>query len=264
MNRLSRIRVAMVILMAGVCSTAANCKPSTITVTSPIGGTLDGGAQIPVSWTTQNMLSDVRIDLTVDDGATFTNLIPAARFNAGTEQVTLPNPTDDVAGKAFIRLTNLDKPSMHADSAKFTIAAMTERYITFAEVQAIRPNAFPNNQQSEPHDCAYLGQVDGTGPAERYAALPRGVLYRIKCTGLTGGRADPESFKDFVLSNGWVVSRVDTHLGENSGGARIECTLPTVGSTTPATRCHMVTNRGGTREFVVAPLIRGRKNTSPF
>ena len=257
----SRLRLVLMIAAAGSASAACNPK---ITVTAPPGGTLEGGAKVPVSWTVENMVSDVKIDLTVDDGATFTNLVPAARFNAGTEQVTLPNPNDDVVGTAFIRITNLDNAEIKADSPKFTLAAMTERYLTFAEVQAIRPNAFPDNKQPELTDCRDLGQVDGTRDDVKYAALPRGVLYRIRCTGAFGGRADPESFKDFILSNGWVVSKVETHQGDSAGGATISCTPPAVGATSPAIACHMVTNRGGFNEFVVAPLIRGRKNTAPF
>ena len=257
----SRIGVTVVIALASVASAACN---GTRTPTAPVASVLEGGSKTPVTWTTQNMLSNVKIDLTVDDGATFTTLVPSVAFNAGPQEITLPNPQNDVNSTAFVRITSVDNASIRGDTAKFSITAMTERYVTFAEVAAIRPNAFPNNRQSAPTDCVYLDQVDGTLDATKYAALPRGVLYRIRCTAATGGVANPESFKDFMLSNGWVVSQVDTFQGAQGGNGRITCTLPAVGSTNLTTTCHMTSDRGGFSEFVVAPLIRGRKGTAPF
>jgi hypothetical protein len=267
MTRKPLIKLALLVVVAAAGS-ASNCKPARITVTAPPASVLEGGSKTSVSWTTQNMVSDVKIDLTVDDGATFTNLVPAAPFNAGTQEVTLPNPGEDVSSKAFIRITNLDNSAQFGDSQKFSIVAMTERYITFAEVNAIRPGAFTVTRTGPPSDCQTLDQVDGTLDAVKYAALPRGVLYRIKCTRLNGGQANVTSFGSFILSNGWVVSKVDTFQGEKSGGAEgvnsINCTLPAVGANSPAITCRLAANVGAVNEFVVAPWIRGRKGTAPF
>jgi hypothetical protein len=90
------------------------------------------------------------------------------------------------------------------------------------------------------------------------------VLYRIRCTHLTGGIGDPESYKDVQLSNGWLVSNVETFQGDKGGSGAITCTPPAIGATSPSMKCHMTSDRGGFDEFVVAVLIRGRKNTTPF
>jgi len=61
-----------------------------------------------------------------------------------------------------------------------------------------------------------------------------------------------------------VQGQVETFQGEKTGSATITCNLPAAGSSSPAVACHMVSDRGGANEFVVAPIIKGRKSTSPF
>jgi hypothetical protein len=171
-----------------------------------------------------------------------------------------------VLGRAFVRITNLDNAAIKADCPAFLDCGPcpSGTNITFDEVNAIRPGAFTDNEQS-PADRLRPSRAGGRHARRREVRgaaegrpLPRQV-HRAD-----GRTRRSRVLQGLTLANDWVVSKVETFPGREDGSATITCNLPAAGSSSPAVACHMVSDRGGANEFVVAPIIKGRKSTSPF
>ena len=89
-----------------------------ITVTSPSGPVSWAvGSPQTITWTSVGVSGNVNIDLSRDDGRTWTP-IASNTANDGTEDWTVTGPATN---NAKIRVTSVDTPSVSGTSGKFTI-----------------------------------------------------------------------------------------------------------------------------------------------
>jgi hypothetical protein len=97
--------------------------PFLVTSQAAPGGTVAGGAAVPVTWAvnnTQRLARDVRISLSTDGGRTFDRVLTAATPNDGSETLTMPNVS---AGDARIKIEAVGNYFFDVNDASFKLAA---------------------------------------------------------------------------------------------------------------------------------------------
>lgn len=83
-----------------------------ITVNTPVVGAVwPTGSQQTVTWTTQSLLGNVTIRLSVDGGGTFPLTLASNTANDGTEQITVPN---NPSAACRVRVESASNPSFFA------------------------------------------------------------------------------------------------------------------------------------------------------
>lgn len=125
---------------------------------------------------------------------------------------------------------------------------------------------FANNRESG--QCYRLGQFNGTN-ANNWGLFngSGGVAFVADCTRAadTGGKANPEAFKNFTLKNGWTVKSVTTAETFSSGGAGLNViTQPSPGSTNPLTKVHVWADHDGRVYVRMVIMIQGPVGTNPY
>ncbi len=112
--------------------------------------------------------------------------------------------------------------------------------------------------QFHPDEKWYLGQAPevSTSGAVNFVAI---------CLS-SGGKANPEAFRDFTLKNGWKVKQVTVTegavIGMTSGWRWI--VKPSEGSDNPGMQMHVWADLGGRRIVPVWVHIEGPEGTSPY
>jgi hypothetical protein len=129
---------------------------------------------------------------------------------------------------------------------------------------------FSDNRQGAYTSCKFLGQFNASD--NRFWGSGQGrerPLFIAECAGVTGGKADPEVFKNFTLKNGWTIRSVrilsdgqDHTRTANGGGNPV--VAPTIGSNNPYTKFHVWADRGGVFEALLEIVIVGPAHLSAY
>ncbi|HEV7669725.1 MAG TPA: IPT/TIG domain-containing protein [Thermoanaerobaculia bacterium] len=182
-------------------------QQTTVVVTAPLGGTFAGGQTINVQWTTTGPVTSHAIRLSLDNGATFTN-VGTATAAARSFSLTLPSPATQV--QAVVRVAAQDAQGNtlgSGNSPAFTI-------------QAAAQAPPPRIDRLDPA----RGPVDGTTTVSIF-----GAYFVSGCTVRFGGMPSPRvEFR----SSGEL--RADTPSGAMAGLADVKVTNPDGRSTTLA------------------------------
>jgi hypothetical protein len=103
--------------------TIAPPEPGTLTLLAPNGGeTWAIGTTQSITWTSTNLLGNVRLEYSTDDGVSW-NLIVANTANDGAHSWTVPN---DVTDQARVRVISVSDPAIEdVSDASFSIPAPT-------------------------------------------------------------------------------------------------------------------------------------------
>jgi hypothetical protein len=118
----ARIRITSLTYPAVLDQSNANAAivQATLTVTSPNGGEIwSGGSSQSILWSSSNLTGNVKIDLSLDGGATFPTVIAASTANDGSEAWTVPATG---TASARIRVASVAIPAIaDTSNANFTI-----------------------------------------------------------------------------------------------------------------------------------------------
>lgn len=130
---------------------------ATVTVTAPNGGeSWVGGTAQAITWTSSGVTS-VKLDYTLDDGATWTAITSSVAASAGSYTWTVPAANSDLCR---IRVTDTASTASDASDTPFTIRSIvTAPQVILNEILANEPGS---NTASEAVELVNIG----TGPAD--------------------------------------------------------------------------------------------------
>jgi hypothetical protein len=146
------------------------------------------------------------------------------------------------------------------------VVVLKEVSLSHAAVQGAGEQFANNVEPGPPPNCVRLGVVNADNDQ-----LPlnqrMGVVFVADCQ-LTGGKANPEAFKNLRLKPGWVVASaaIEERLHEDPRNAGFnQLTMPTPGGTNPHVRFHVWANARSKIYLRVLVVIRGpAADSSPF
>lgn len=150
-------------------------------------------------------------------------------------------------------------------SSDVPVTVMKEITLSHDSVQGSGAQFAHNVQSGPPPDCSRLGQYNASDTALLLNGRG-GVVFAAHC-GLTGGKADPEAFKNLTLKNGWKVKSAavaETNQPDRANAGFTQLTLPTAGATNPFTKFHVWANSRGMAYVRVVIIIRGQADKNPF
>jgi hypothetical protein len=125
--------------------------------------------------------------------------------------------------------------------------------------------------------CIHIGVGDWEDTQWAFPStnLKRGVLFQADCQ-VSGGKANPEAFKDFYLKNGWYVKSVGepeiirqsstrwTPRGNVETSGFELTTRPVIGSNNPYMKAHIWADPGAFIGVGVRVTIEGPEETDPY
>lgn len=151
-----------------------------ITVIFPNGGeTLEGNSSVDITWTSSGVAGNVKIELSADDGATWTEEIAASADNVGTYTWTVPNNDLDTYQ---IRISSEVNPDIFDTSdASFTIVPEGVQTIT-----VLSPNGGEVLTGGDPYTVTWLS-TGGVGNVALAYSIDNGTDWTpITTTANTG------------------------------------------------------------------------------
>ncbi len=174
-------------------------QQTTVTVTAPLGGTFTGGQTVNVQWTTTGPVTGHAIRLSLDNGATFTN-VGNASASARSFSVVLPNPATTVQAVLRVAAQNAQGNTLGSgNSPAFTI-------------QHVANQPPPRIDRLEP----------ARGPVDRTITISLfGANFVPGCVVRFDGIASP---RVELRSSGEL--RVDTPIGAMAGLADVKVVTP--------------------------------------
>ena len=181
---------------------------TTVTVTSPLGGVFSGGQTVNVQWTTTGPVSSHAIRLSLDNGATFTN-VGTATAAARSFSLVLPSPTTQVQAVIRVAAQNAQGNTLGSGtSPAFTIQAAPQT--TTVTVTAPLGGTFTGGQTVNV-------QWTTTGPVSSHAirlSLDNGVTF----TNVGTATAAARSFSFALPSPATQVQAVIRVAAQNAQG----------------------------------------------
>ncbi len=173
-----------------------------LTLVTPNGNqTLTAGSSYSITWTSTGVISNVKLEYSVDNGATW-NTITSSTANTGSYSWTVPN-IGTWRGK--VRVTNVDYTSIgDTSNAAFKISCAvypTTGLTSFADPAA----AFGSRLLDGVYDFHRGMDFAGAYNTPIHPALP-GVIVRMEDSSVTAGTA--------LQRNGnWILVKVDSAAG---------------------------------------------------
>jgi len=115
--------VALLFSLFAFCAVAERVEAQTLTLTSPNGGeTWPAGESRDVRWTSTGTFANVRIEISVDGGATFPTVLASGTANDGSKGVTIPNTPST---NCRVRITGSTGSPTDISNNNFTITGTT-------------------------------------------------------------------------------------------------------------------------------------------
>ncbi|MGI9065865.1 MAG: hypothetical protein ACR2HX_05600 [Pyrinomonadaceae bacterium] len=196
----------------------------------------------------------------------------STRIGSGTETLVAGATKEEstnwiaVPGSHFLYgSVTLSDGGSNNTSDDVPVTVMKEISLTHNAVQGTSAQFANNIEPGPPPNCTKLGEFNADDDSLLLNGRT-GIVFAAHCQ-LTGGKANPEAFKNLTLKNAWTVKSAEIaerhHEDPRNAGFR-QISMPSPGGTNLQTQFHVWANAGSKIYLRVLIVIRGPADKDPF